>query len=187
MAYRNLQHFIKVLEEAGELIRIKEYVDPNLEITEITDRVSKNNGPALLFENTGYEFPLLINSMGTEKRMAMALGVNKLDDIAIEIESATPSIKETPLLIVNNEITAFLAISAVKASIELDAKAIIADTNKGRTVRALAAYRGNKVIIAQCYDKHVMRELALSYGVYTNFSEMMETTEYIDLRRREAV
>ena len=103
--------------------------------------------------------------------------VRTMANIAIEIESATPSIKETPLLIVNNEITAFLAISAVKASIELDAKAIIADTNKGRTVRALAAYRGNKVIIAQCYDKHVMRELALSYGVYTNFSEMMETTE----------
>lgn len=86
MAYKNLQHFIKVLEDAGELVRIREYVNPRLEITEITDRVSKEYGPALLFENTGYDFPVLINAMGTEKRMAMALGVDKLDDIAHEIE-----------------------------------------------------------------------------------------------------
>lgn len=86
MAYKNLNHFIQVLEEAGELVRIKEYVDPKLEITEITDRISKEYGPALLFENTGYDFPVLINSMGTEKRMAMALGVERLDDVATEIE-----------------------------------------------------------------------------------------------------
>ena len=86
MAYKNLNQFIQVLEEAGELVRIKEYVDPKLEITEITDRITKEYGPALLFENTGYDFPVLINSMGTEKRMAMALGVDKLDDVAKEIE-----------------------------------------------------------------------------------------------------
>jgi 4-hydroxy-3-polyprenylbenzoate decarboxylase len=86
MAYKNLQHFIKVLEDAGELVRIREYVNPKLEITEIADRLSKQYGPALLFENTGYDFPVLINSMGTEKRMAMALGVEKLDDVAKEIE-----------------------------------------------------------------------------------------------------
>lgn len=67
-------------------MRIKDYVNPHLEITEITDRVSKHYGPALLFENTGTNFPLLINSMGTEKRMAIALGVNKLDDVAADIE-----------------------------------------------------------------------------------------------------
>jgi len=87
VAYRNLRHFIQTLEEAGELVRIKEYVNPVLEISEITDRVSKIYGPALLFENTGTAFPLLINAMGTEKRMAMALGVSHLDDIAKEIES----------------------------------------------------------------------------------------------------
>jgi len=87
VAYKNLKHFIDTLEEAGELIRIREYVNPHLEITEITDRISKQYGPALLFENTGYSFPLLINSMGTEKRMAMALGVDKLDDISAQIET----------------------------------------------------------------------------------------------------
>ncbi len=84
--YRNTKHWIKTLEEAGELIRIKEYVNPHLEISEITDRISKHDGPALLFENTGTAFPLLINSMGSEKRMAMALGVERLDDIGKQIE-----------------------------------------------------------------------------------------------------
>ena len=84
--YRNTQDWIKTLESSGELVRIQEYVNPHLEITEITDRISKVYGPALLFENTGTAFPLLINSMGTEKRMAMALGVEKLDDIAHDIE-----------------------------------------------------------------------------------------------------
>jgi len=69
------------------LVRIKEYVNPELEITEITDRISKQYGPALLFENNGTNFPLLINSMGTEQRMAWALGVEKLDDVAAEIET----------------------------------------------------------------------------------------------------
>ncbi len=85
--YRNTEHWIKTLEEKGELIRIKEYVNPHLEITEITDRISKQLGPALLFENTGTDFPVLINSMGTEQRMAWALGVDKLDDVAAEIET----------------------------------------------------------------------------------------------------
>ncbi|ULQ57639.1 menaquinone biosynthesis decarboxylase [Flavihumibacter rivuli] len=89
MAYKNQQEFIDALERAGELIRIKTYVDPHLEIAEVTDRISKsgNGGKALLFENTGYAFPVLMNAYGSEKRMCMALGVNKLDDIAHEIES----------------------------------------------------------------------------------------------------
>ena len=85
--YRNTEHWIKTLEDKGELVRIKEFVNPHLEITEITDRISKSYGPALLFENTGTEFPVLINSMGTEQRMAWALGVEKLDDVAAEIET----------------------------------------------------------------------------------------------------
>ncbi|MBI2270301.1 MAG: menaquinone biosynthesis decarboxylase [Bacteroidetes bacterium] len=87
MPYKNLQHFIVTLDQSGELIRIKEYVNPELEIAEIVDRVSKSsNNKALLFENTGTGFPLLINSMGSYKRMCMALGVADLDDIAKEIE-----------------------------------------------------------------------------------------------------
>ncbi len=88
MAFKNLKQFINVIEKAGELVRIKTYVDPKLEMAEITDRVSKtkNGGKALLFENTGYDFPVLMNAYGSEKRMCLALGVNKLDDVAKEIE-----------------------------------------------------------------------------------------------------
>ncbi|MBI5857338.1 MAG: menaquinone biosynthesis decarboxylase [Sphingobacteriales bacterium] len=89
MAYKNLQHFINVLEKAGELLRIKSYVNPKLEMAEITDRMSKQpgGGKALLFENTGYEFPVLMNAYGSERRMCMALGVNHLDDVAKNIEN----------------------------------------------------------------------------------------------------
>lgn len=88
MAYSNLRQFIKKLERAGELKRIKTAVSPDLEITEITDRVSKGHGPALLFEQVkDSKIPLLINAFGSEKRMAMALGVNDLNEIAEEIES----------------------------------------------------------------------------------------------------
>ncbi|PVD51286.1 menaquinone biosynthesis decarboxylase [Terrimonas sp.] len=89
MAYRNQQDFINALEKAGELVRIKAFVDPKLEIAEITDRISKSNngGKALLFENTGFDFPVLMNAYGSEKRMCMALGVQHLDDIAKEIEA----------------------------------------------------------------------------------------------------
>jgi len=88
MAWNNQQHFIDTLEKSGELVRIKSFVDPKLEIAEITDRVSKtgNGGVALLFENTGYDFPVLMNAYGSEKRMCLALGVQRLDEIADEIE-----------------------------------------------------------------------------------------------------
>src|SRR6185295_19244639 len=89
MAYRNQQHFIDILEKEGELLRIKTYVDPKLEMAEITDRMSKQpgGGKALLFESTGFDFPVLMNAYGSEKRMCMVLGVDHLDDVAKEIES----------------------------------------------------------------------------------------------------
>ena len=89
MAYRNQQHFIDTLEKEGELLRIKTFVDPQLEMAEITDRMSKQpgGGKALLFENTGYDFPVLMNAYGSERRMCLALGVQHLDDVAKEIEN----------------------------------------------------------------------------------------------------
>ncbi len=88
MAWNDQQQFIQALEKAGELIRIKTFVDPKWEIAEITDRVSKSGGggKALLFENTGTEFPVLMNAYGSERRMCMALGVEHLDEVAHEIE-----------------------------------------------------------------------------------------------------
>jgi 4-hydroxy-3-polyprenylbenzoate decarboxylase len=88
MAWKNQLEFINALEREGELLRVKTYVDPHLEIAEITDRISKSGGggKAILFENTGYDFPVLMNAYGSEKRMCMALQVNSLNDMAAEIE-----------------------------------------------------------------------------------------------------
>lgn len=88
MAYKDLQEFMQDLDRRGLLRRVGTEVDPELEITEITDRVSKEYGPALLFEKVkGSDFPVLINAFGTFERMAMSLGVEQLDDIAGEIQS----------------------------------------------------------------------------------------------------
>ena len=88
MAYASLEEFVKALNRAGELKRIKTTVSPDLEISEITDRVSKAGGPALLFQNVeGSRMPLLINTYGSYRRMAMALGVDNLAEIASEIEA----------------------------------------------------------------------------------------------------
>src|SRR5213596_1263327 len=79
----DLRAWIKLLEREGELVRIAAEVDPDLEITEITDRTVKAGGPALLFENVkGSEHPLLINQFGTERRMCMAFDAPSLDDVA---------------------------------------------------------------------------------------------------------
>jgi len=89
MPYKSLNDFVNFLEKNNELIRIHEFVDTNLQITEITDRISKtpNGGKALLFENNGTPFPVLINAMGSYRRMCMVLGVNNLDDIGQQMDS----------------------------------------------------------------------------------------------------
>ena len=83
-----MNHFIRLLEQKGELIRINQFVDPVLEIAEITERFCKqpDGGKALLFENTGTAFPVLTNSMGSERRICATLGVAQLDDAATLIE-----------------------------------------------------------------------------------------------------
>ena len=93
MAYKDLHEFVKRLEREGELKRISVEADVDLEITEITDRVSKAGGPALLFEKprsakkgAAYSMPLLINMLGSKRRMELALEVDSLEDVARRIE-----------------------------------------------------------------------------------------------------
>jgi len=86
LAYQDLREFIKALEKKRLLQRVKAEVDPKLEITEITDRVCKSGGPALLFENVkGYDMPVLTNAFGSLKRMAMALNTDNLDETGKEL------------------------------------------------------------------------------------------------------
>ncbi len=86
MAYKDLNSFVRALEQAGELKRVAYPVKAELEITEIADRVMKRGGPALLFENViGKQIPVLINAFGSQKRMALALGVQDIEEIAADI------------------------------------------------------------------------------------------------------
>src|SRR5256885_15880894 len=81
--FADLREWIAHLEREGELVRVAAEVDPYLEITEIVDRTVKSAGPALLFERPrGSSRPLLINQFGTERRMCLAFGVERLDDVA---------------------------------------------------------------------------------------------------------
>ncbi|MCG2721284.1 MAG: menaquinone biosynthesis decarboxylase [Thermodesulfovibrionales bacterium] len=77
MIFQDLREFINFLEKKKELVRITAEVDPVLEVTEITDRISKKGGPALLFENPkGSKIPIAINLFGSFQRMSWALGVD---------------------------------------------------------------------------------------------------------------
>lgn len=85
--YKNIQEFIDILDDIGELKRISAPLSPILEMTEVADREVKAGGPALLFENpAGFGMPVLMNAFASEKRMALALGVQNLNEIAEEIE-----------------------------------------------------------------------------------------------------
>lgn len=86
MAYTDLADFVRALERSGELIRIKAPVDPHLEVAGIVQRVVRERGPALLFENpVSGQMPLLMNLFGTNSRMCQALGVSSLDEIGDRI------------------------------------------------------------------------------------------------------
>src|SRR5699024_9881225 len=82
MKYTDLRDFIQQLEQRGELKRVTFPVDPNLEMTEISDRILRAGGPALLFENVkGFDTPVLANLFGTEKRVALGMGRESLDEL----------------------------------------------------------------------------------------------------------
>src|SRR5437588_6735152 len=87
MPARDLGGWMALLEGEGGLVRVQAEVDPKLEVTEIVDRLVRAGGPALLFEHPrGSRHPLLINQFGTERRMCLALGVERLDDVAARVE-----------------------------------------------------------------------------------------------------
>ena len=117
MAYNDLRDFIAALESRGWLKRITQPVNCELEITEITDRVSKMQGDknvALLFENvTGYDMPVLMNAFGSMERMALAFGVEKIDDIAQEIRQ----ILKLPYISLQNKLDLVKIIPTAKRAI----------------------------------------------------------------------
>lgn len=87
MSYPNFPAFLADLERRGELVRVKQPVDPVLEITQFADRSVKSGGPAFLFEQpVGSRIPVAINTFASLTRVALALGVDSVDDIAARIQ-----------------------------------------------------------------------------------------------------
>ena len=102
--------------------------------------------------------------------------VQTMAAIAGEVEKDKEDINDIPVVVINNDISAFLIKSAVEGAVELNAHAIVTDTTSGRTVRSLSAYRGKCPILAQCYSRETVRHLALSYGVSARFMKPEQIT-----------
>jgi pyruvate kinase len=103
--------------------------------------------------------------------------VKTMTKVALEVEKNKEKFMNIPYLNVTGEISAYLAKVAVKTAFRIGARGIIADTVGGRTIRDMASYRGINLILAQCYSENTMRELALSYGVYTSLQEKKKSVD----------
>ncbi len=97
--------------------------------------------------------------------------VTTMAKVAAEVESSQSDIHESRAVVLTNERSAFLTKTAVQAAIRMDAKAIIADTATGASIRNMACFRGPKPIFAHCYERHIMRHLSLSFGVVPKYTE----------------
>jgi pyruvate kinase len=103
--------------------------------------------------------------------------VTTMTKVALEVEKNKEKYLDTPYLNITGEVSSYLAKVAVETSLRINAKAIIADTTRGRTIRDMASIRGYNLILAQCYSERTMRELALSYGVYASYQERRESVD----------
>ena len=122
------------------------------EVSDIANAVFSGTDAIMLSGETAYgDYPLE--------------AVKVMSRVAEANESILPPDANRNLVRINNEITAALARVAVRMTTMLPIKAIVVDTNSGRTARYLSAFRGGLPVYARCYDEHVMRELALSFGV----------------------
>ena len=127
------------------------------EVSDIANAVFSGTDAIMLSGETAYgDYPLE--------------AVKVMSRVAEANESILPPDANRNLVRINNEITAALARVAVRMTTMLPIKAIVVDTNSGRIARYLSAFRGGLPVYARCYDEHVMRELALSFGVRPYFS-----------------
>ncbi len=97
--------------------------------------------------------------------------VTTMAKVAIEVEKSRSDIHDARTVVLTNERSAFLTKTAVEAAIILNAKAIIADTSSGSSIRNMAGFRGRKSVFAHCYNRSTVRQLALSFGVFPEFIE----------------
>jgi pyruvate kinase len=95
--------------------------------------------------------------------------VQTMARVAAEVEKSRSDIHDAPTVVLTNERSAFLTKTAVEAALKLNARAIIADTSSGSSIRNMAGFRGRKPIYAHCYDRQVVRQLSLSFGVFPEY------------------
>jgi len=103
--------------------------------------------------------------------------VKTMTKVALEVEKNKEKYLEMQSIDYAGEVSSYLSKVAVKTAIRIGARGIIADTTRGRSIRDMAAYRGINLLLAQCYTLRIMRELALSYGVYSNFQERKKSMD----------
>ena len=114
--------------------------------------------------------------------------VKTMTKVALEVEKNKEKFLDIPHMDVPPEISAYLAKVAVKTAFRIGARGIIADTTGGKTIRDMASYRGINLILAQCYSESTMRELSLSYGVYTSYQERRKSIdEFIHIALKKLV
>ncbi len=94
--------------------------------------------------------------------------IKMMTKIALEVEKESEGLNKLAVHTVDDKVVSFLTKAAARASMNLPVKAILCDSDAGRTAKYLAAFRGDKLIFAECYNDMIMRQLALSYGVYAS-------------------
>jgi pyruvate kinase len=128
------------------------------EVTDVANAIYSKTDAIMLSGETAYgDYPLE--------------AVETMARIACEVEQSRSDLHKTPIVVMSSKTSAYLSKSAVEASIKLDANFIIADTTTGRTIRNMSGFRGRKPVIAECYDKRVVRELSLSFGIFPHYME----------------
>ncbi len=134
------------------------------EVSDVANAIYRETDAIMLSGETAYgEYPVE--------------AVETMNKIALEVEASREVKDNIQLISHDNQIAILLADSAVQAAQSLDADSIVLDTLTGRTGRYVAAFRGSHPVYAMCYDKRVMRELALSYGVYAEHIQQRKSTE----------
>jgi len=134
------------------------------EVSDVANAIYEGTDAIMLSGETAYgKYP--IESVKTMTKIAQQVEKNKKD------------FKEPSEKALHNKLSGHLAKAAIQATVKLPVKCVVADSMTGRTIRNLAAFRGKLPILAFCYDKRLMRELALTYGVRTYFLSQRNSTD----------
>jgi pyruvate kinase len=103
--------------------------------------------------------------------------VQTMARVAAEVEKSRSDIHDAPTVVLTNERSALFCKMAVEAALKLKARAIIADSSSGSSIRNMAGFRGRTPVFAHCYDRRVVRRLGLSFGVFPEYLEKMANSQ----------